>query len=560
VNRRALGQGVAGAAALIAVLTLLARVAGFGRTLVFTNTVGADSTGDTYQAANTVPNIVFEVVAGGALASLVVPMLAGGIAAGNREQVRRTASALLGWTLLVLTPLAVAIALLAEPIARLLLGSGNDAEVAVAARFLLVFAPQVVLYGIGIVLAGVLQAHRRFAGPAIAPLLSSLVVAAAYLLFAGIGGAHDVEDLSRPAELVLGVGTTLGVVVLSLSLLLPLRGLRLGLRPALRFPVGAAPRVRRLAVAGVLTLAGQQLVAAVAIRLAAEGPDGTQVVYAAGLTLFLVPWAALAVPLATSSYPGLTERADVGDEPGYRRALAPVAVLVVAASAVAAGLLVAVAGPMARIFLTGAPSPVVEALRDTIIAFAPGLPGYALVALLTRALYARGLWKAPTVCVVGGWLLAVAADLTLARVLPAEDRGLALGAGHSLGVTVAGLALLAVVARAAGPGALTGVGRSGSSALVAAALGAGAGMLTARALGADPVPGALGPAVGTGLLTGAIALVVALAVMMGTGRRPLAGAWQTLRTAERQGPPDGGGDPPAPRLTAASDRQEVHGD
>src|SRR4051794_9240726 len=148
--------GVAGAALLISVLTLLARLAGFGRTLVFTNTVGAGSTGDTYQAANTVPNIVFEVVAGGALASLVVPMLAGGIAAGNREQVRATASALLGWALLVLTPLAVLLALLARPIAELLLAGKDDAQIALAARFLLVFAPQVVLYGIGIVLAGVL--------------------------------------------------------------------------------------------------------------------------------------------------------------------------------------------------------------------------------------------------------------------------------------------------------------------------------------------------------------------------------------------------------------------
>jgi len=215
VNARRIGQGVAGAAALIAVLTLLARLAGFGRTLVFTNTVGADSTGDIYFAANTVPNIVFEVVAGGALAALVVPMLAGGIATSDREQVRRTASALLGWTLLILTPLAVAIALFAEPIARLLLGGSDEAQVDLAARFLLVFAPQVVLYGIGIVLAGVLQAHRRFAGPALAPLLSSLVVAGAYLLFAGIGGSPEAGDLSTPAELVLSVGTTLGVVVLT---------------------------------------------------------------------------------------------------------------------------------------------------------------------------------------------------------------------------------------------------------------------------------------------------------------------------------------------------------
>src|SRR5687767_15970718 len=104
MTSRQLVRGVAGAAALIAVLTLLARLAGFGRTLVFTNTVGAGTTGGTYLAANNVPNIVFEVVAGGALASLVVPMLAGGIATGDRDQVRRTASALLGWTLPVLTP------------------------------------------------------------------------------------------------------------------------------------------------------------------------------------------------------------------------------------------------------------------------------------------------------------------------------------------------------------------------------------------------------------------------------------------------------------------------
>jgi putative peptidoglycan lipid II flippase len=407
--------------------------------------------------------------------------------------------------------------------------------VALGARFLLVFAPQVVLYGIGIVLTGVLQAHRRFAGPALAPLLSSLVVAAAYLLFAGIGGSGDIGDLSSPAEIVLGVGTTLGVVALTLSLLVPVRGLRLGLRPTLRFPVGAAPRVRRLAVAGVLTLAGQQAVAAVAIRLANDGPDGTQVVYFAGLTLFLVPWAALAVPLATSAYPGLAERAEVGDEAGYRRSLAPAAVLTLAASAVAAGVLVAVSGPMARVFLVSAPAATVAALRDTIIAFAPGLVGYALVALLTRALYARGLWKAPTVCVVGGWLLAVVADVVLARLLPPEDRGLALGAGHSIGVTVAGVGLLVVVARVAGPGVLRGVLRSGAAAVTGSALGAVAGLLVARALGADPVPltGVL-VAVAVGLVAAAVVLVIAAAVMMGTARASLAGAVQALRTPDDQ--------------------------
>ena len=541
MTSRQVVRGVAGAAALIAVLTVLARLAGFGRTLVFTNAVGAGSTGDTYLAANNVPNIVFEVVAGGALASLVVPMLAGGIATGDREQVRRTASALLGWSLLVLTPLAVLLALCAEPVARLLLGGGDPLEVELAARFLVVFAPQVVLYGVGIVLTGVLQAHRRFAAPALAPLLSSVVVAGAFLTFAAIGGSRTAEGLSTPAELVLSVGTTLGVAALSLCLLPPVRRLRLGLRPSLRFPVGAAPRVRRLAVAGVLTLAGQQLLAAVAIRLANAGaPDGTQVVYVAGLTVFLVPWAALAVPLATSAYPGLAERAETGDEPGFRRALAPVTVLVVVASTVAAAVLVATAGPLAGVFLAGQPADAVAALRDTIVAFAPGLPGYGLVAVLSRALYARGLWKAPTACVLGGWLLAVAADVVLAGALPAADRGAALAAGHSLGVTVAGLALLAVVARAtpatpATPGGLAGVARAGLPALLAAGLAGAAGLAVARALGADPVPaGPLLATLGAGALAAATAVVTAAAVMMGTARGPLLAAVRRLRRGDPQ--------------------------
>jgi putative peptidoglycan lipid II flippase len=534
VTGRRIAQGAAGAALLISVLTLLSRLAGFGRTVVLTNAVGADSTGDTYQAANSVPNIVFEVVAGGALASLVVPMLAGGIAAGDREQVRRTASALLGWTLLVLVPLALLLALLARPIAAALLGgdAGDPAKVALAARFLLVFAPQVVLYGIAVVLTGVLQAHRRFAGPALAPLLSTVVVAAAYLVFAAIDGGRDVEDLSTPAELVLGVGTTLGVVALSLSLLAPLRGLRLGLRPSLRFPVGVAPRVRRLALAGVLTLAGQQLVAVVAIRLANAGaPDGTQVVYTAGMTVFLLPWGALAVPLATSVFPGLSERAGLGDEVGYARTLAPAAVLTVVSGAVAAAGLVAVAGPMARVFLASSDDAGrAAALQPTIAAFAPGLLGYGLVALLTRALYARGLWRSPTACVAGGWLVAVAADLVLARILPDADRALALGAGHTIGVTVAGVALLAVVAREAGAAALAGVARTGVPALLAGVLGGTAGLLTARALGADPVPdGGVLAAIGIGVLAGGVVLLVVAAVMMGTARRPLMAAVSGLR-------------------------------
>jgi putative peptidoglycan lipid II flippase len=535
-GRRAV-RGVAGAAVLISVLTVVSRIAGFGRTLVLTNTVPG-CVGGVYTAANTVPNIAFEIVAGGALAGLVVPMLAGGVAVGDREQVRRTASALLGWTLVVLVPLAVAVALLAEPIARLVLGADTrcPGSVPLAARFLLVFAPQVVLYGLVVVLTGVLQAHRRFAGPALAPLLSSLVVAAGYLLYAALGGTGSATSLPTGAELALSVGTTLGVAALALTLAPPLLRLRLGLRLALRFPVGVGTRVRRLAVAGVLTLAGQQLTAGVAIRLAGDGTaGGTQLVYTAALTVFLLPWGALAVPLATSVYPVLTAAADTGDDRGYRRALAPVVSVTVTLAALAAAVLVAVAGPLARVFYaTEATSGSAAAMRGAVIGFAPGLIGYALLALLTRALYARGLWRAPTYCVVGGWLVAIAADLVLARSLPVADRAFALAAGHSVGVTVAGLALVVATLRVTGPAGLAGALPTGVAALAAAGAGAAAGLAVGALLGARPLPGGGAPAaIGIGIAVALVVLAVAAAVLLATARRPLLAAVGGLRASGR---------------------------
>ncbi len=184
-------RALLGAAAGIAGVTVLARVVGVGRVGVLSRTLGTSCVGSVYQAVNSVPNVVFEVVAGGALAGLVVPLLAPLLERGDRETAGRTAGALLTWTVLVLTPLAVLGALLARPLVRALLGADPVCAGAVdtGSRLLVVFMPQVVLYGVGIVLAGVLQAHRRFLGPALAPLLSSLVVIAAYLLYAAQGRA-----------------------------------------------------------------------------------------------------------------------------------------------------------------------------------------------------------------------------------------------------------------------------------------------------------------------------------------------------------------------------------
>jgi putative peptidoglycan lipid II flippase len=189
---------------------------------------------------------------------------------------------------------------------------------------------------------------------------------------------------------------------------------------------------------------------------------------------------------------------------------------------------------MARVFFLHEPAATVLATRNTILAFAPGLVGYGLVAVLTRALYARGSWKAPTACVAGGWVLAVVADVVLAAVLTGGDRGVALAAGHTVGVTVAGVGLLAVVVREMGTGAVAGLARSGGAALAGALVGGAAGAALVPVLGGRSVAALSAvPAVAVGLAAGATVLVVVAAVIMATARGPMTASLRALRAGDR---------------------------
>src|SRR5215216_5221257 len=225
----------------VAGITLASRVVGFGRWLVFSKTVGDTCLGDTYNAANALPNVLFEIVAGGVLAGVVVPVVARHLGAGRDEHASRTASALITWTLLVLTPAGLAVLVGARLFAAAFAKADCAGSADTLAALVIMFAPQVWLYGLAVVSAGVLQAHHRFLAAAAAPLLSSVVVIIAYLSYAALSipsANDDPTRLTAQALATLGWGTTLGVLALAACTLVPLSRLGLGLRPRLRFADG----------------------------------------------------------------------------------------------------------------------------------------------------------------------------------------------------------------------------------------------------------------------------------------------------------------------------------
>jgi putative peptidoglycan lipid II flippase len=398
----------------------------------------------------------------------------------------------------------------------------------VATDMLRIFAPQVVLYGVGVVLVGVLQAHHRFVGPSIAPILSSVVVIGALVVFASLSpGSTDVDTLTATELGVLAGGTTLGVAALSLPLLVPLARSGVRLRPTFSFPLGLSAGARSLALAGVATLVAQQLSVVVALRLSnSQGaPPGTAAAYFQAQTMFFLPYAILAMPLATSIFPRLAAALGRDDHASYRRDLSASVRVVLLLCLAATAVLVTTAGPVARVIAQSAPGvPSVVPVQHGITAFAVGLTGFGLFAVLSRALYASQRGRSAGASIVAGWLAVGAADVVLVGLADAEDRVAALGLGNSVGmlVMVAGL-LLAV--RRTGGGALAGFGRTLAVGAAAGVPAVAAGLLLGRLVGDGSVLAALVQ----GAAIGALTLAVFGALCWALARRDLADALSTLR-------------------------------
>lgn len=526
-------QTVASAALLITAVTLASRMVGFGRWLAQGWSLTSGGVSQPFNTANTLPNILFEVAAGGALAGAIVPLVAGPLARAAftskgsedaRTVASRNASALLGWTLAVLVPLAALVAVLAQPIVVHVLSVDDPVTAQVATGFLRVFALQIPLYGIAVVLGGVLQAHKRFFWPAFSPLVSSLVVIGVYAGFRVIGeDPSDVAALSGRALGWLAWGTTVGVAFLVLPLVVPAFRTGLRLRPTLRFPAGEGRRAARLAFAGIGALVAQQASVLVVLRVAQDFGDQTLSVFLYTQQVYLLPYAVLAFPIATSAFPRFTEHAT-------HRRLDELASLV---STTTRALLAAVAlGIVALI----AAARHIESVFDLVVAgdapgmavalgwMAPGLAGFALILHLSRVLYTVDRGRAAVIATASGWVV-VTIGAALAPVIVGTDAGpeaalAVFGGATTAGMVVAGVALLAGVRRHLGPAAVAGV----PATIAILAVGIAAGALLGRLV---PTPdlvrvngevrfdgGALAQTLGLGVAAGLVAVVVLGAVAL----------------------------------------------
>jgi putative peptidoglycan lipid II flippase len=507
-------NGIARGAALIAALTVLSRMIGLIRTLVFSQSVGAGCLGTAYVTAYQVPNLIYELILGGALTSAMVPVLARSAERADddpaeRERVSQITSALLTWSFILLVPLTIALAVAAGPIARLLNPANPNAHcahaqmVSTTSTILVVFAPQVVLYGLSVVLFGLLQAYRRFGAPALAPLVANVVLIGSYLVFIPLDKGRPLESTPLAAELTLAVGATLGVAVLVLVAVLPTWRLGLALRPALRLPPGIGRRAGGLAAVGATELVAIDVSSLVVIGLAnGRGDTGALVIYNYAWLACNAVYAVLALSIVTSAFPVLSAR----DGEVFDRTCAGSTRAVVLAAWLGASVLAAVAVPGAHV-LVRHPGQVTE-LAQAFALFAPGVAGIAVVANLSRVMFALGRLKVAALGLVGSWLLVIAADLILGSLAHPRQVVPALALGTAIGQTVMAIPLVIATREIRGHAAVRGLGRATLVGLAAAIAGAAAGAGISVAL----PPSGRAAAGGVAVLAALCAVVVFAAV------------------------------------------------
>jgi putative peptidoglycan lipid II flippase len=349
--------------------------------------------------------------------------------------------------------------------------------VATTRTMIQVFAPQALLYGLSVVLFGLLQAYRRFAAPALAPLVSSLVVIAAYLAFVPLDKGLPLARLPASAELVLSVGTTLGVAVLVLVALVPVWRLHLRFRPVLRFPDGVARRAGGLAIVGVVELIAVDLGSLVAIALAnGRGTTGAIVMFNYAVQVFNAMAAVLAGAIVISAFPALCAR----DGAVFDRTSAGSTRAVLLASWLGTAVMVAIAVPAAHV-LAKQPDQVPQLIGGFVL-MAPALAAIGVITNLSRVMFATGRLKVAAAALAGSCLLVMVADVVLTELVPARLVVAALALGTTIGQTLVAVPLVMITGRTCGKKAVRGVGRTTLTGLAAAVAGAAAGVTVSIAL------------------------------------------------------------------------------
>ena len=385
----------------VAVGTALSRLTGMARLAAMAYALGFDRLADSYNLANTTPNIVYELLLGGVLSATLVPIFVEHREKGDEEATAAVVT-VVGIALVILTGLGIIVAPVVVRMYSLrLAGADAAAQQQVATDLLRMFMPQMLFYGITAVATALLNAHRRFAAPAVTPVLNNLLVTGIFLALPHLarsrltleGVQHDTGTLW-----LLGLGTTAGIVAMALPLLPAVRRAGIRLRPVFQFRHPAVRKVIRLSgwTAGYVAV---NQVALWIVLVLANGTKGGVSIYQGAYVFQQLPHGLVAVSLMTTLTPELAETFARQEFAAFRRNFALGLRLMAMVILPAAGGYLVLARPVVGLLLQRGMLTSAEAgaTATCVALFAIGLLPFSVYLYALRGFYALHDTKTPFV-------------------------------------------------------------------------------------------------------------------------------------------------------------------
>ncbi|HEY8729929.1 MAG TPA: murein biosynthesis integral membrane protein MurJ [Acidothermaceae bacterium] len=502
---------------VMAIGTVASRGTGFVRTAVLAAALGSGALAESYNIPNTIPNAIYDLLLGGILSSVVVPLLVSAVQ-NDANAGAQYAQRLLTVVAVVLGAFTI-LGVLAAPwivdlYARGLTGEQRSLSVTLTRYFL----PQVFFYGLSATIGAILNTRGRFAAPMWAPVLNNLMLIGVGVVFIHLTTGIPNDTLTRlgvrltHGEITLiGLGTTVGVVVQTLALLPSLRASGFRFRPRFDWRGTGLGAAGRLGGWVLMYVAVNQIGFAVITNLGrAAGAAGTAAsaghaaghaashdtfsAYMYAYQLFQLPYAIVAVSVITALLPRMSAHAANGRFDDVRTDLSTGLRTSGVAIVPAVALLIALAPQITTVVFHGLPHTRVSAsdaryIGWILVAFATGLVPFAMFQLLLRAFYALHDTRTPALINVVATAVNIGVDIGLYLVLPAGWRVVGLAAGFALSYWVAlaltGRALSRRLAGLDGRRVLQTYVRVAVAAAIAGGVAFGLAQLTGVLLGRD---------------------------------------------------------------------------
>lgn len=371
-------------AGLMTVLTILSRVTGFIRTWAMAAAIGMSLLSSSYQVANNLPNMLYELVMGGMLVTAFLPVYMG----VRREQGREASNEYVGNLLGILLLLLGGISVLGTVFAPGFIWtqsflSGDGGSMDTAAFMFRFFAIQILFYGLGSVFSGVLNAHRDYFWSTFAPVLNNVIVIAGFIGFAPVSAQFG----EHAGIILISAGTTLGVFV-QMACQIPALG-KYGVHPHIHIDF-KDPALRQTIALGIPTLLATVCTFVLtsiinAAALVVQPETGPSVIAYARLW-YTLPYALIAVSLSTALYTELSHDAQEQDYDSVRSGISNGVAQILFFLIPFALYLIVFARPLNMIYCTGKfDESGVALVSEFLIYQAPSLPLYGAVVLMQKS-------------------------------------------------------------------------------------------------------------------------------------------------------------------------------